>query len=483
MKTYFQFFSIFLLLIFSINCSSDDGGEDTSLPVSQQPEEPKVVSYQITINSSDGGTVNVSSGSYEEGTVLEITATPSEGYVFSNWTGFDSTDSTITINVNQVYDLNAVFILEEQVSLDQNSFTDNVEIEGSQEYQGSPVSNSNISFTMENDDNILAVVENGFNIDLNVPNNVEGAYLQFENEEGDSADSFFSISRDNSGKKIVKDKNRIFTKNQNKNEVISNKNNYNNSFNIEVDFNQNITAGKICLNIYVYESNNISYPIELCITINNFGGGPNDIYGSWEYYQSGDEGEGLSDWYENEEEEPDGYYDGDDYVEVSGCYSPLCFLIACYNDDGDFQGYTRFSNLDRIAYIVLNSDGTYEDRYETIISESPEIVGNIDSCLQDEYDGQVFRYSKDFYPTTVTEVYYGKWSYDETTNTIGIFDYSDETVDSEGTILDTPVDVYDEPSDYFSNGTFVEIDGDTMILKERSSYDNSVYVYVFRRIQ
>ena len=108
MKTYFQFFSIFLLLIFSINCSSDDGGEDTSLPVSQQPEEPKVVSYQITINSSDGGTVNVSSGSYEEGTVLEITATPSEGYVFSNWTGFDSTDSTITINVNQVYDLNAV---------------------------------------------------------------------------------------------------------------------------------------------------------------------------------------------------------------------------------------------------------------------------------------------------------------------------------------------------------------------------------------
>lgn len=481
MKIYFKIFSVFLLLIFSINCSSDDGGEDTYLPVTQQPEQPKVVSYQVTINSSDGGTVNVSSGSYEEGTVLEITATPSEGFVFSNWTGFDSTDSTITINVNQLYDLSAIFIQEEQSSLDQNSFTDNVEIEGAQEYQGSPTSNSNISFTMENDDNILAVVENGFNIDLNIPSSVEGAYLQFENEDGDVADSFFSISRDNSGKKIVKDKKRSFTKNLNENKIISNKNN--NSFTIEVDFNQNITAGRICLNIYVYESNNVSYPIELCITINNFGGGPDEIYGSWEYYQSGYEGEELSDWYDSEDDEPDGYYDGDDYVEVNDCYSPSCVVVACYNDDGDFQGYTRISNLERRDYIVLNSDGTYEDRYETIISESPEIVGNIDSCLQDEYDGDTFRYSKDFYQTTVTIVYYGKWSYDETSNTIGIYDYSDGTLDSGGTIFDSPVDVYDEPYDYFSNGTFVEIDGDTMILKERDSYDNSVYIYKFRRIQ
>lgn len=480
MKTNFQFFSIILLLVFSINCSSNDGGEDTSLPVIQKPEEPKVVSYQITINSSEGGTVNVSSGSYEEGTILTITATPSEGYVFSNWTGFDSTNSTITINVNKLYDINAVFTLEEQVSLDQNSFTDNVEIEGAQEYQGSPISNSNISFTLENDDNIIAVVENGFNIDLNVPDNVEGAYLQFENEEGDSADSFFSISRDNSGKKIVEDKKRSFTKNLNKNKVITNKNI---SFNIKVNFNQNITAGKICLNIYVYESNNVSYPIELCITINNFGGGPNEIYGSWEYYQHGLEGEELSDWYDSEDGTPYGYYDGDNYLEVSGCYYSSCELLTCYNDDGDFQGYTRFSNLEERDYIVLNFDGTYEDRYETTFSESPEILGNIDSCLQDVNDGAFFRYSKDFYPTTVTNIYYGKWSYDETTNTIGIFDYSDGTLDSEGTILDTPVDIYDEPEDYFSNGTFVEIDGDTMILKERRSYDNSVYVFVFRRIQ
>ena len=46
---------------------------------------------------------------------------------------------------------------------------------------------------MENSENILAVVENGFNIDLNVPNEVEGAYLQFLNTDKESAASFLSI--------------------------------------------------------------------------------------------------------------------------------------------------------------------------------------------------------------------------------------------------------------------------------------------------
>ena len=467
---------VFLLFLLSISCSKDESDNTSN-------QEQTITSFDINITSTEGGTVNVSSGSYEEGTVLTITASTSEGFVFSNWTGFDSTDNTITINVNQLYNLNAIFIPEEEVSLDQNSFTDNVEIEGAQEYQGSPTSNSNISFTMENDDNILAVVENGFNIDLKIPDNVEGAYLQFENEDGVSSDSFFSISRESSGKKTNKEKNKFFKKNSGNHKNIIDKNINNSNFNIEVDFNQNITAGIICLNIYVYESNNVSYPIELCITINNFGGGPSEIHGQWEYYQYGMEGEELDDWYESVEEYPDGYNTSDGYVEVSDCYNPSCILVACYNDDGEFQGYTRFLNFELRDYIVLNSDGTYEDRYETIISESPEIVGNIDSCLDDEYDGEFFRYSKNFYQTTKTEVYYGKWSYDETTNTIGIFDYSDGDTDSEGTIFNTPVDIYDEPYAYYSNGTFVEINGDTMILKEKSSYYNSVKVTVFRRIQ
>ena len=54
-------------------------------------------------------------------------------------------------------------------------------------------------------------------------------------------------------------------------------------------------------------------------------------------------------------------------------------------------------------------------------------------------------------------------------------------VDSEGTIFDTPVDIYDEPYPYYDNGTFVEINGDEMIFKQKG-YNDVVYVTVFRRI-
>lgn len=457
-----------------VGCSKESDSDS-------QNTEPEVLinKFEVTITASEGGTVNVSSGSYEEGTVLTITASPGENYVFSGWEGFESTDPTITINVNQIYNLKAIFILEEEAPLDQNSFTENVIVEGSQEFQGIPTPNSNISFTMENSENILAVVENGFNIDLNVPNEVEGAYLQFLNTDKESAASFLSIPRNNSSKKVAKTRNKFFPK---KNRKYSFQKKNNSLFNISVDFNQNITAGKICLNIYVYESNNISYPIELCITINNFGGGPSNLTGKWEYYKEGTEGN-LDDWY-YVDTEPDGYYDSNgNFVEISGCYYPACSVYSCIDystSPNQYFGYSKFSNLEQLDYIILNEDGTYSDNYDITISEAPEIVDSIDECVDDP-DDPWFKYSKNFYPTTVTELYTGKWSYDEATSSIGIFDYSDQLVDSEGTIFDTPVDIYDEPYPYYDNGTFVEINGDEMIFKQKG-YNDVVYVTVFRRI-
>lgn len=469
-KIYFVLFITSILL----GCSKESDSDS-------QNTEPEVLinKFEVTITASEGGTVNVSSGSYEEGTVLTITASPGENYVFSGWEGFESTDPTITINVNQIYNLKAIFILEEEAPLDQNSFTENVVVEGSQKFQGTPTPNSNISFTMENSENVLAVVENGFNIDLNVPNEVEGAYLQFLNTDKESADSFLSIPRNNSSKKVAKTRNKFFSK---KNRKYSSQKKNNNLFNISVDFNQNITAGKICLNIYVYESNNISFPIELCITINNFGGGPSNLTGKWEYYKEGIEGS-LEDWY-YVDTEPDGYYNSNgNFVEIPGCYYPACSVETCINYNTtpiQYFGYTKFSNMEHFDYIILNEDGTYSDNYDKTISEAPEIVDSIDECVDDP-DYPEFKYSKNFYPTTVTQKYTGKWSYDEATSSIGIFDYSDQIVDSEGTIFDTPVDIYDEPYPYYDNGTFVEINGDEMILKYKDYYGD-VYVTVFRRI-
>ena len=59
----------------------------------------------LTVSAAEGGTVSAEGGTYEEGTEITITATPSEGYRFTGWEGNDSTNEslTITLNSNQTY--------------------------------------------------------------------------------------------------------------------------------------------------------------------------------------------------------------------------------------------------------------------------------------------------------------------------------------------------------------------------------------------
>lgn len=75
-----------------------------------------VQNYTLTINISGNGTVN-GAGIYEEGTVVDITATPDDGWVFLNWTGDvanpNSSSTTVTMNSNKTVTAN--FVLESLV--------------------------------------------------------------------------------------------------------------------------------------------------------------------------------------------------------------------------------------------------------------------------------------------------------------------------------------------------------------------------------
>ena len=72
---------------------------------------------QLTISSTSGGSVTVpgeGTRSYDAGTVVELVATPDEGYRFSGWTGDTgqitspgSASTTITMNGN--YSITATF--------------------------------------------------------------------------------------------------------------------------------------------------------------------------------------------------------------------------------------------------------------------------------------------------------------------------------------------------------------------------------------
>ena len=78
------------LILSSIGCSKDSSDETPSTP-----------SYTLTVNHSEGGTVNSSGGSYQRGIEVSISATPNQGYIFTGWSnGSTSNPLNITLNSN-----------------------------------------------------------------------------------------------------------------------------------------------------------------------------------------------------------------------------------------------------------------------------------------------------------------------------------------------------------------------------------------------
>ena len=100
-----RFFTIIPVCIFIVSCSKGDSDS------SNQIEPNPVVAYEVSISSSEGGSVNTQSGTYNAGTVLTITATPNDGYEFISWTGSNETSMEIMIVVNSNIQLTANFQL------------------------------------------------------------------------------------------------------------------------------------------------------------------------------------------------------------------------------------------------------------------------------------------------------------------------------------------------------------------------------------
>ena len=101
-------FTILSVLIYS--CSSDDG-DSAPLNVIQTPTaepEETTTQYTLTVSAGEGGSVSSEGGTYDEGTSQSISATPSEGFIFTSWSD-GSLDQTITITLNDNLSLTANF--------------------------------------------------------------------------------------------------------------------------------------------------------------------------------------------------------------------------------------------------------------------------------------------------------------------------------------------------------------------------------------
>ena len=108
------FFTLSLLLL--ITCSKDSAEDNSSVyvapPTNTTNPTTSVTQYTLTVTAGDGGSVSTSGGTYNDGTSISITATPSEGYGFVGWNGSDSSSSTISVTLTANTTIEALFDID-----------------------------------------------------------------------------------------------------------------------------------------------------------------------------------------------------------------------------------------------------------------------------------------------------------------------------------------------------------------------------------
>lgn len=95
-----------------LGCSSSTDSGDTS--GGDDNDTTTEYSLSVSIDPSDAGTVNPSSGNFDEGSELTVEASANEGWVFEEWTGDQqSRENPLTFTISQNTNLTANFSQKE----------------------------------------------------------------------------------------------------------------------------------------------------------------------------------------------------------------------------------------------------------------------------------------------------------------------------------------------------------------------------------
>ena len=96
------------LIISSCGAEEDTPAPPSNIVQTPEPEPPAPIQYTLTVTAGDGGTVSSEGGTYDEGTTVNLTASPNSEYIFQSWSN-GSTDNPLTVTVNQNVTLTANF--------------------------------------------------------------------------------------------------------------------------------------------------------------------------------------------------------------------------------------------------------------------------------------------------------------------------------------------------------------------------------------
>lgn len=102
-------------LLAGFGCSSPSGGDDDGGGNDGGGDNGggnETVTYSLTANASpsQGGSVDPSSGTFDEGEQVEVAATAADGWEFTGWSGdISSSENPLTFTINEDTDLTAEF--------------------------------------------------------------------------------------------------------------------------------------------------------------------------------------------------------------------------------------------------------------------------------------------------------------------------------------------------------------------------------------
>ena len=105
MKNLFTVLAV-ILISSTVSCSKDDG----------------IAEFNLVVGVTEGGSVNTSGGTYDEGAEVTITATPDEGYRFTGWTG-NATGNENPLSVTITGNVNITANFMQYIYLDSNGVT------------------------------------------------------------------------------------------------------------------------------------------------------------------------------------------------------------------------------------------------------------------------------------------------------------------------------------------------------------------------
>ena len=96
--------SLYISLLFVLTCAKEDSQDPGTTPSNITPR------YTLTASSGEGGSVSPTTGSFNAGTQVSVTATPNSGYSFSGWSN-GSTANPVTVTLNSNTSITANFAL------------------------------------------------------------------------------------------------------------------------------------------------------------------------------------------------------------------------------------------------------------------------------------------------------------------------------------------------------------------------------------